>query len=206
MRVDVLVVTDHDTIRGSQEAARIAEGNPRFVIQAGEYKTEKGDIIGLFLKEEIATRKSDEVMKEIHGQGGLVVLPHPYKGQRLDDELLEHVDLIETHNARCSAVQNYSAHDLACKLKKPQIAGSDAHCAGEIAASLNKFQIDSAVNESNLAHVLLTASQRAITSPTSRIYQPCSQMIKAFKTRNPILFAYQLKCLLAVCSEELLSS
>lgn len=203
--VDALAVTDHDTIRGSEETASVAAGNPRFVIKAAEYKTEQGDIIGLFLKEEISSRKSNELIKEIHAQGGLVVLPHPYKGHRLDDDLLDQIDLIETYNARCSSSQNHSALELAHKWKKPQIGGSDAHCAGEISAVLTEFQTDAVSSENGLARVLLAAPRQIIAQPISQVYQPYSQIIKAFKTRNAILLAYQLKCLFEVCSEELLS-
>ena len=47
-QIDVLMVTDHNSVRGSVEVARLARGNPKYVIVGGEYKTEKGDIIGLF--------------------------------------------------------------------------------------------------------------------------------------------------------------
>ncbi len=182
-----------------------AEGNPRFVIRAGEYKTEKGDLIGLFLKEEIRSRKSNELAREIHAQGGLVVLPHPYKGHRLDGELLDQVDLIETFNGRCTTEQNDSARALACRLNRPEIAGSDAHCAAEICVALTEFEIDRPVHEDELPAMFRTAPRRLRAAPVSRIYQPYSGLIKACRTFDVMLFGHQLKKVVSIASGELFS-
>jgi len=189
---DVLIVTDHNTILGSAEVHRLAQGNPRFTVIAAEYKTEKGDVIGLFLKAEITARQSGEVMDEIHKQGGLVLLPHPYKGHKLDDELLAKVDLIETFNARCSSEENAKAEELSRTLNKPGLAGCDAHCAPELQAVVNEFEAVAAT-EHDLRRSLLTSPRRIQIQPVSRIYQPYSQMIKACKTRDARLFLSQIK-------------
>src|SRR5258708_2922818 len=88
MHVDVLIVTDHNTIQGSEDVKALANGNPLLVVTAAEYQSEKGDIIGLFLKAEISSRHSDAILQEIHAQGGLAVLPHPFKAHALDCSLL----------------------------------------------------------------------------------------------------------------------
>jgi predicted metal-dependent phosphoesterase TrpH len=184
----------------------LAEGNPQFVIRAGEYKTEKGDLIGLFLAEEIRSRNSNEVVHEIRAQGGLVVLPHPYKGHRLDDALLEQVDLVETFNGRCSSEQNESSRALARRLNKPEIAGSDAHCAAEICAAFTEFEVDHQVGESDLPAIIRTAQRKFLVAPVSRIYQPYSGLIKACRTFDVRLFGYQLKRMVSVASHDLFSS
>lgn len=191
--VDVLIVTDHNTLRGAMETCKLAGGNPPCVIIAGEYKTEKGDIIGLFLKEEITSRQSDEVVREIKRQGGLVVLPHPYKGHRLDDRLLSEMDLIETFNGRCSESENASALELAQRFGLPSLAGCDAHCAAELNAAIIELKVEPPVNETELRNHLLTAPRSFETRAVSKRYQIYSQMIKAFKTRDFMLFLYQLK-------------
>jgi hypothetical protein len=205
MKAGVLIVTDHESMRGSEDVARIAEGNPSFVVRAGEYKTEKGDVIGLFLKEEITSRNSDEILSEIHRQGGLVVLPHPFKGHKLDDALLSQVDLIEAHNSRCSESQNNSAAGLAGRLGKPVMGGCDAHCAGEIGAVVTEFACELPTEENGLSNILMTAHRDILTKRVSRVYQPYSQIIKACKTRNPLLFAYQVKQLASVIAREAFS-
>ena len=195
--IDILIVTDHNTVNGSLELARLARGNPRFVIVAGEFQTEKGDIIGLFLRNEITSRSAQEVTRQIKAQGGLVLLPHPYKAHRLDDALLAEVDLIETFNARCSAKQNAEAERLAIRLNKAALAGCDAHCGPELNAVVNEFEAAKAETEDDLRHVLLCAARSFHSRSVSRIYQPYSQMIKAYKTKDIRLFLYQAKRVLS---------
>lgn len=191
-KVDVLIVTDHNTLQGSLEVAELARGKTA-VITASEYKTEKGDIIGLFLKEEIALRQSDAVIQEIRRQGGLVVLPHPYKGHTLDHELLKDVDIVETFNNRCSQSENALAQGLARELGKPGLAGCDAHCAPELCAVVNELSAMPVDGEEELRQILLTVPRSTQVHAVSRIYQPFSQMIKAFKTKDPLLFLYEAK-------------
>lgn len=205
LKADILIVTDHESMRGSVDVARIAEGAPKFVVRAGEYKTEKGDVIGLLLKEEITSRNSDELISEIRRQGGLVVLPHPFKSHTLDDALLSQVDLIEVNNSRCSESQNNQAANLAASLGKPVMGGCDAHCAGEIGAVMMEFACEPPADEPGLRTMLISAPRNIVAQKVSRAYQPYSQLIKACKTRNPLLFAYQMKQLAAVLAREALS-
>src|SRR5262245_24059803 len=76
--IGVLGITDHNTIRGAQEAARSALRGGVQVIIGAEYATNHGDIIGLFLNEEVRSRDAFEVIEAIKEQGGISVLPHPY--------------------------------------------------------------------------------------------------------------------------------
>lgn len=193
MKVDVLIVTDHNTMSGSLEVCEASTGNPRFVVPAAEYKTEKGDIVGLFLKQEIETRNSCELISEVRAQDGLVALPHPYKAHKLDEELLSQVDLIEIYNSRCSDKENGAARELAEKLNKPVLGGADAHCAGELRAVLNDFLIELPSDILGLKDSLLHAPRQIQMQPVSGIFRPYSQVIKAIKTRDPILFLSQAK-------------
>lgn len=200
----ILIVTDHESIRGSEDVRQLAKGNPQFVIKAGEYKTEKGDIIALFLKENIRSRNSNQVLREIREQRGLAVLPHPYKGHTLDDELLDQIDLIETFNARCTAAQNDLAKSLARSLGKPEIVGCDAHSSSEMITAMNEFWVDRQIEESNLPELLRAAPRTFHTERVSKIYQPYSGMVKACRTLDLISFGYQLKRMASVVLQELL--
>jgi len=190
--VDALIVTDHNTIQGSLEARDLAGGRP-LVVVAAEYQSEKGDIIGLFLKEEIRSRRSEEIISDIHAQGGLVVLPHPYKGHLLDSVLLSDVDLIESYNARCSQYDNARAEKLARDWKRPALAGADAHCSLELGVALNDFKAAAPRNESDLRATLISSPRKAITGRAPKICRPYSQMVKAAKTRDLRLFLYQVR-------------
>jgi len=127
-----VAITDHDTIKGSLIAKKI-NNDPDFEIIPGvEIKTDIGDIIGLWITEEIKSRSWEEVIDEIHSQGGVAVLPHPYRGHRAVEEIANRVDVIEVFNARTSKELNKKAHELAMKLHKGISAGSDAHVPFEI--------------------------------------------------------------------------
>jgi len=197
----VLIVTDHDTIEGSREVRALSSGDPPVVVTAAEYQSEKGDIIGLFLKEEIRSRRSAEIIEQIHGQGGLAVLPHPYKGHLLDDELLAGVDLIECYNGRCSENDNGKAETLRQRWNRPVLAGADAHCSPELGAALNEFMADAPRSELEFRKQLLHVPRRILTQRASVLCRPYSQMIKAAKTRNPRLFLYQAKRLALVLAQ-----
>jgi len=198
MRVHVLVVTDHNTIQGSLDTRSLAPGGRPIVLTAAEYKSEKGDIIGLFLRKEIRSERSAEIIQQIHAQGGLVVLPHPFKAHTLDDELLEGADLIETYNGRCSENENDQAAKLAQQQNRPALAGADAHCALELGAALNVFMAEAPRSESEFREQLLQAPRHAETRRAWSACRPYSQMVKAVKTKNPRLFLYQAKRLALV--------
>lgn len=192
LKANVLIVTDHNTIAGSLDAKDAARGNPMVVI-AAEYQSEKGDIIGLFLKEEVRSRDSKEIIQQIRAQDGLVVLPHPYKAHILDDELLAAMDLIEVYNSRCSPEENQQAMALAARWNLPTIAGADAHCFSELGAVVNEFSASAPSSQAELQKMLLNAPRTEVTRPTSPLCRPYSQMVKAMKTKNPNLFLYQAK-------------
>lgn len=131
--LDGVAVTDHNTIRGGVEASKVNKDDDFIVIVGSEIKTEYGDVIGLFLTDEIRSWAFADVVDEIRGQGGLTVLAHPFrKGIVFPRDLLGHVDLIEGFNARSTKNLNQKAIKLARDCKIPVTAGSDAHIGFEI--------------------------------------------------------------------------
>jgi len=144
-----IAITDHDTIEGGRTAKEIiqAQGCKDCIIIVGtEIKTEIGDIIGLFLTREIHSRRSLDVIDEIHSQGGLSILAHPFrtpyilhargkKTANYEATLIQQIDLIEIANARSKPSENLMAMDLALRYHKPVSAGSDAHFPPEIGAT-----------------------------------------------------------------------
>ena len=77
-KLDIIAITDHDTIRGAKEAQKIAPEFGLEVIIGEEITTKEGDLLALFIQEKILSKKSAlETIKEIHSQGGLVIVPHP---------------------------------------------------------------------------------------------------------------------------------
>ena len=140
-----VAVTDHDTIRGGIETLKLAKDEEDFIVIVGaEIKTNIGDLIGIFLEREIKSHEFSEVASEIRQQGGIVILPHPYRTfpslDTQNSEVISNVDLIEGFNARAkSNVLNLKAQELGLKAKKPLTGGSDAHFAHEIGKGVTLF-------------------------------------------------------------------
>src|SRR5581483_8866614 len=75
-----IAVTDHNVLGGALEAVERARGRDLVVIAGEEVKTAgQGEVIGLFLKEEIPRGLGfTETVEAIRSQGGLVYVPHPF--------------------------------------------------------------------------------------------------------------------------------
>ncbi|HKJ91610.1 MAG TPA: PHP domain-containing protein, partial [Longimicrobiales bacterium] len=102
--LDRICVTDHDEI---QAALELKDRHPDRVIVGEEVKTrEKVDVIGLYLREWIpGGTPARRACEEIHEQGGLVYVPHPFAGGKggrgaLLPEIEDLVDIVEGWNAR----------------------------------------------------------------------------------------------------------
>lgn len=78
--VDVIAVTEHDTIRAADEARDLhARGNYRFDLICGmEVTTLDGHLLALFVDQPVASfLRMEETLVAIHAQGGLAIVPHP---------------------------------------------------------------------------------------------------------------------------------
>ena len=121
------VISDHNTLGGVEEFRKTGVE----FIAGEEIRTTSGDLIGLFLNEEISKKLSfEETIDKIKEQDGLSYLPHMYDMSRhgCGDEFAELVDIIEIFNARClDSRLNEHASETALELGKPGGAGSDSH-------------------------------------------------------------------------------
>ena len=139
-----IAITDHNIIKGGLEAAGFCD-DKFMVIIASEISTEIGDIVALFLKKDIISRNSLDVIEEIHAQGGLAVLAHPFKRVKaISDDIVNNLDAIEAFNSRNP--YNSEALNLAQKHNMPILAGSDAHFLFEIGRAF----VDLSISDSNL--------------------------------------------------------
>jgi hypothetical protein len=129
-----IAVTDHNVISGAHEARDRANGIK--VIVAEEVKTaDQGEVIGLFIEDHIPRGMTlEETNAEIHRQGGLVYVPHPFDRMHAVPDyehllnVVEDVDAIEVFNARVAVKSfNEEAVKFARKYRIPGGAGSDSH-------------------------------------------------------------------------------
>jgi predicted metal-dependent phosphoesterase TrpH len=137
--LDRLALTDHNTVEGALDLARIA---PSLAIVGEEAKTREGEVIGLFITGRLPPyARPEEVMDLVHSMGGLVYIPHPldpyrshFRTERIV-ELADRIDIIETYNPWCDSAANHAAAALAQDLGKVGATGSDAHAAEELGRS-----------------------------------------------------------------------
>lgn len=134
-----IAVTDHETIRGGLLAREASRDGDVLVIVGAEVRTEYGDVLGLFLEEEVVTRRFDDVVSEIRAQGGLAVLAHPYRGHPFPKHPAGKVDLIEGFNSRSRPSANARSVRLASICGKGTVGGSDAHVYAEIGRGVTVF-------------------------------------------------------------------
>lgn len=137
--MDMLSITDHESMEGSLKALDLAPSFGIEIIAGMEIATDAGDIIGLGLKEEVRARGWEEVIREIRGQGGVVILPHPFRGHKKVDQLAASVDIIEVFNGHDTPEKAARSAELARAHGKPGIAGSDAHVLSEVGNAINVF-------------------------------------------------------------------
>jgi len=107
------------------------------VIVGEEIMTNSGEIIGLFLNEEIKPTSLEESIEAIKDQDGIVYIPHPFdrlrKASISNKHLVRYADIIEVFNSRCVYVQdNEKARQLVKENNLLAGAGSDAHTNFEI--------------------------------------------------------------------------
>jgi len=132
-----IALTDHNTIKGALKAKKL-ESEKFKVIIGSEISTERGEVIGLFLSEEIRSRRFEDVISQIQDQDGIIVLPHPFdnirgNGIKPNQEDAKLADYVEIFNSRCLLNKyNTQAEKYAAKYGLNGLAGSDAHFASEI--------------------------------------------------------------------------
>jgi len=136
------LVCDHNTLAGSRSFWRdFSTINPGIEpILCEEITTTDGEIIGLFLEEEIPPMlPARDTIESIRRQGGLVLIPHPFDAMRKRSlqhsvlvDIISQVDIIEAFNARALRKKyNDRAARFARIQGKPAVAGSDAHFSCE---------------------------------------------------------------------------
>lgn len=152
--LDVIAITDHDTIAGARVARRLArdEGYPFEVVIGEEVTTREGHLVGLFLRRAVPPGLSAAAaIDAIHAQGGLVFAPHPFfrdrpwRARRAMDgigALLNRlpVDAIEIDNGTpLLEWANWRARRFNHWRRLPALGSSDAHIVQAIGKSYTRF-------------------------------------------------------------------
>jgi predicted metal-dependent phosphoesterase TrpH len=172
--IHCLAVTDHNSVEGASEAVALAAADaslPR-VIPGIELSTAEGEIVGLYVREDIHPGLPlSEAIARIRDQGGLIYLPHPCdvlrrgaisRGSR--SLAAQMADAVEVVNGRSLGPRacNQAAR-LARRLGKPAGAGSDAHWRGEVGTAY--VLIDSYPSRDTLVSLLSRGEVRNCLRP-----------------------------------------
>ena len=147
-----VAVTNHNNVEGAMavrdKVAELGLTGQLTVILGEEVSTDDGEVVGLFLTKTIPRGLSaKETADEIHRQGGLVSIPHPFdpfrashikEGPLRNLADLGKIDMIEIFNCRVTFQRhNQEAAEFAARYGIPGIAASDAHSRFEIAMASN---------------------------------------------------------------------
>lgn len=169
-----IAVTDHNSWRGARTVASIA---PRslIVIPGAEIKTDKGDILALFVNDEIETRNWASAVEDIRSRGGVSIVPHPFDSPKLSKEDIVLADGIEVFNSTCSNRSNRLAAELASELRKPGFASSDAHMVVEIGNGRTK--VDDVQTLEELRNVVLARPEVSRTTRSNPLIHRANEAI-----------------------------
>ena len=169
-----IAVTDHNVFSGAQEAVELARDRPLTVIPGEEVKTDAGEVIGLFLSEEIPRGLSmGDTIAAIRDQGGVVYLPHPFDrlhtipdASTLHRHLAE-IDVFEVYNARLLFdAMNDEAVRFARKYNLTMGAGSDAHVLQGVGTGLVRMRAFATPEE----FLISLRSAEIVRRPKSLLY------------------------------------
>ena len=152
-RLDVIAVTDHDTIEGALRAREYAAKRTRFQVIVGEEVSSRdGHIVALFLERRVRPGMSAAAtVHAIHDQGGLAIAAHPFwRTQRRTRTGLVHgvgwlaaeldFDAIEVENATPGFyLFNQLAHRLNLGLGAAELGCSDAHILDAVGRAFTEF-------------------------------------------------------------------
>jgi len=151
--LDLIAVTDHDTIEGALRAAEHASRRTKLEIVIGEEVSSRdGHIVALFIEKKIRPGMSAAAtVHAIHDQGGLAVAVHPFwRTQRRTRSGRVHgvgwlaaeleFDAVEIENATPGFyLFNQLARRLNMGLGSAEVGGSDAHILDAVGRAYTEF-------------------------------------------------------------------
>jgi predicted metal-dependent phosphoesterase TrpH len=181
--LNVIAVTDHDTIEGGLRAADHASKRGGCEVVIGEeISSRDGHIVGLFLERRIRPGMSAAAtVHAIHDQGGLAVAVHPFwrTQRRVRGGVVHGVgwlaaeldfDAIEIENATPGFYFfNQLARRMNMGLGAAELGGSDAHILDAVGRAYTGFSGRS-------AQALRTAIENGRTSAGRMRYRPMGLM------------------------------
>lgn len=178
-----IAITDHEKILSDEYIERYTDRN-FWLIKGEEVYTEIGDIVGLFLSGPLKERSAARLVDEIHSQGGLAILVHPFKRTKstYPEKILTLLDAVEVANSRwrdlSSIANNQKVNNLLAQVRG-RSAGSDAHFLFEIGRA--HLVTPCLSTQEELKQVIRTGTGRVVFKQSSEWLDILSQGVKFLK-------------------------
>ena len=157
--LDGICLTDHDAFWPDEQVQELRRRHQFLVIPGSEINTDAGHVLAFGLgRYEFGMHKPEFLRACADRDGGVLIAAHPYRRRFLEDpgrdpearaEMLRRAvadpffalcDGLETLNGRGSSEQNRYSLDLCQDLRRPSVAGSDAHRIGQIGTAATYFR------------------------------------------------------------------
>jgi glycosyltransferase involved in cell wall biosynthesis/predicted metal-dependent phosphoesterase TrpH len=172
--IDVLAITDHNSVDGGLEGRGLAAAYGLRVIVGEEVKTAEGEVIGLFLERAIPAGMSfAATIAAIREQGGVVYVPHPFDrlhtvpSRAVLKANVADLDIVEVFNSRIAfPAFNEQAERFALRYRIPAAAGSDSHVLPGLGTALTAIDDFSGPSD----FVAAFADSRIVRRPKSLLY------------------------------------
>ncbi|MFZ2390666.1 MAG: PHP domain-containing protein [Minisyncoccales bacterium] len=185
--LDGIAITDHENTKGWTEAIELGKKHNFLIILGEEIKTTKGDVLGLFLKQQIDGYKKDPrwVMEEIKKQGGLVIIPHPFHGaEGFRDDITKYLDLVDALEVFNGRKPGKSHDDKAMAFARQynlgMTAGGDSHYYKGIGYTYTEF-VGNTIEELKQAILNKQTKINGKKAPLIYIVTPLLAKIKLLK-------------------------
>lgn len=195
-KLDAVCVTDHDSIEGAVRLA--ARSHPALEVIVGcEFTCLDGShVIGLRLQRMIAERRLPWLLHEIRDQGGLVLLPHPFRrgngilrrelkrSPEFIRDVLSLADLVECFNGRDTYENNERNHRLVVEHRLCAVAGSDAHQPCDIGSTFVEYDGEQVIHGRSGRSIVCPAQEPRVENALKRLaleyYHLHKQRLPAF--------------------------
>ena len=180
-KLNFAILTDHNTLEGSQKLREKLKFHSDIEIPlAAEYKTNLGDIIAVFINQEIKAKEFNAFVEDVRAQNGLILFPHPFKNHQEIEKIAHQCDLIEVFNSQCDDGMNQQAVKLAYEFKKQTYCASDAHLGCDMDKALIAIKKSNSLKNELKNGEIVPLSCKKIKH--YNIY--LTQIFRVFKERN----------------------
>ena len=164
--INAIAITEHDKIN-TLSSKNFADKNIE-LISGCEFTADSGaHIIGIFISDALPFGSSrHEIVRHIKGQGGLVVMPHPWKQDsgymavHEEDSLMYDFDFIEVLNGGWNSKDYVSEIiNLSKKYDLLMISSSDSHRGCQVGLCVTAINLDKSLDIVNTKEILESLEQ-----------------------------------------------